>query len=328
MTLSWSLRLLCLLLVVFGLLLAILQLALARSAPFILSRLRSAPPRRRERALYRIQLAPPFAALFMTASVCVPAYLRFEPSRQLENVSGLCVVLAATTALWLSFSLLRGLSTVFRTQRFTRACRRSGQLLQHTCPTPVLAVERPAYPVALLGFFRPLIIVSSDLLAENGLRPDALAVALDHERAHALHRDNWKLLSLSFLPRVDFLAGNPWPSAWRTAADWAADEDAVGGDTNRSLLLAEAIVRTARTARTARSRAGSMAPVIHTALTSAETGLVMRIDRLLHPGPTRAGRSFVFPALAALILLAATAAVAAAPWIYSVAESLLHLGRF
>jgi len=326
MTLSWSLRLVCLLLIVFGLLLTVLQLALSRSAPFILRRLQSASPRRRERALYRIQLAPPLAALFMTAAVCIPAYLRFEPNREVESVSGLCLLLAATTGLWLSVSLFRGLRTLRHTLRFTRACRQSGQLVQQCGPTPVLAVERPAYPFALLGFLRPLIIVSTDLLAENGLCSDALAVALDHERSHARHRDNWKLLSLSFLPRLRFLTGDPWTPAWRAAADWAADDEAVAGDSGRSLLLAEAIVRAAQTART-RAVVGA-ALVIHTALTSAEAGLVTRIDRLLHPRPTRAARSFVVPALAALSLLAAAAAIAASPWIYSLSESLLHFGRF
>jgi len=325
MNLSWSLRLVCLLLIVFGVLLAILHLVLARCAPFVLRRLRSAPPRHRERTLYRIQLAPPLAALFMTTAVCIPAYLRFEPNRQVESVSGLCLLLAAATGLWLSVSLFRGLRTLRHTLRFTRACRRSGQLLPGAGALPVFAVERPAWPVALLGFLRPLIIVSTDLLAEHGLRSDALAIALDHERSHATHRDNWKLLSLSFLPRLNFLTGDPWTPAWRAAADWAADDDAVRGDRNRSLLLAEAIVRTARTARVL---TGHAAPVIHTALTTAEARLVTRIDRLLHPHPVHARRSFVLPSLSALVLLAATAAIAASPWIYRLSESLLHLGRF
>lgn len=326
MTLSWTLRLLCLLFIVFGMFLAILQLALARSAPFILRRLQSAPPRRRERALLRIQFAPTSAALFMTLAVCIPAYLRFEPVHQVESVSELCLLLAAATGLWLSFSLFRGLRTLRHTLRFTRACRRSGRLVQQFESTPILAIERPSYPVALLGFIRPLIIVSADLLADGGLRPAALAIALDHERSHARHRDNWKLLSLSFLPRLNFLIADPWISAWRAAADWAADDDAVRGDSTRSLLLAEAIVRTAQVART-RAVIGS-APVIHTALTSAEYGLVTRIDRLLHPRPRRTQRSFVLTALAALTVLASATAIAAAPWVYSLSESLLHFGRF
>lgn len=328
MILSYSLRLLCLLLVVFGTLCATLQFVLARSAPFLLRRIESAPARRRERILYSIQLAPVLAALFIAAAACLPAYIRFEPNRACESVSALCLVLTSATALWIGASLLRGLSIVLRTLRFARACRRSGQLLPTCGSTPVLALERPTPPVALLGFRRPVIIVSSDLLAADRLQPDALAVALDHERSHALHRDNWKLLSLAFLPRIRLRFGDPWTHAWRSAADWAADDDAARGDTHRSLLLAEAIVQTARTARANRVSVHPEAPVIQTALTSAESGLATRIDRLVHPGPAIAQPRSSAANFVALVLLTAIAALSVAPWIYPLSESLLHLGRF
>jgi hypothetical protein len=327
-TLSYSLRLLCLVLIVFGLLNAVLQMLLTRCAPFILRRLESAAARRRERILYRIQLAPALVSLFLAAAVCIPAYLRFEPTQEAENVSGLCLLLALATGLWIAFSWLRGSRTGLRTLRFTRDCRRSGQLLQRCGATPVLAVPRTAYPVALLGFRKPVIIVSTDLLDPSRLNADAFAVALDHECSHALHRDNWKLLSLSFLPRLGLLFGNPWQPSWQAAADWAADDDAVRGDLNRSLLLAEAIVQTAQAARAARVRTNAVTPVIHTALTSGEAGLAARIDRLLHPRTTLTKRSSFFPGLSAIVLLTAVAAIATAPWIYSVSESLLHFGRF
>ncbi|HEY1808785.1 MAG TPA: hypothetical protein VGG42_09495, partial [Acidobacteriaceae bacterium] len=308
MTLSWSLRLVCLLLVVFALLLAILQLALVRCAPFILRRLESASARRRESILYRIQLAPFLAAFVLTTAACIPAYVRFEPSGETESVSALCLLFAFAAVLWIASSLLRGLRIALRTLHFTSACRRSGQLLEHRGGTPVLVVPPTTHPVALLGFRQPLIIVSADLLTRSRLPHGALAVALDHERSHVLHRDNWKLLSVSFLPRLSPLVCDPWTPAWRSAADWAADDDAVRSDTNRSLLLAEAIVQSARAARLS----GSPAPVIHSALTSAEAGLVARIDRLVHPRPVVAQPPSSLTSLAALILLAAIAAIAAA----------------
>jgi hypothetical protein len=320
--LSWSLRLLCLLLIVCGLLQATVQLILARCAPLILRRLQAAPARRRERILYSIQLAPSVAALFITAAACVPAYVRFEPNPGPESVSGLCLLLASAGALWITYSLLRGFRIAFRTVRFTRACRRSGQLLLRSSNPPVLAVARPAYPVALLGFLRPVIVVSAQLLADSRLRPEALTVALDHERSHALHRDNWKLLSLSFLPRLNLLFRDPWEPSWRAAADWAADDDAVRGDATRSLLLAEALLHAARAVRP------SSRPFACTALTSAEAGLAARIDRLLHPRAIRTNRSSVLPGFSAVILLAALSAIAASPWIYSLSESLLHFGKF
>lgn len=324
MILPYSLRLLCLLLLVCGALCAALQLILTRCAPFILRRLESLPARRRERALYRIQIAPALAALFIAATVCIPAYLRFEPTRAAENIGGVCLLLALAVALWIGVSLGRGLRTGLRTLRFTRACRRTGQALPLGGSTPVVALARTPFPVALLGCLRPLILISADLLASNRLHPDALDVALAHERSHARHRDNWKLLSLAFLPHLHRLLGDPWGPAWRTAADWAADDDAVHGDPSRSLLLAEALVHTARVAVTTRA---SARPVIHTALTSADAGLAARVDRLLHPSPVLPLRVSLLPSLAAALVLAALAAIATSPWIYPLSESLLHLGR-
>jgi beta-lactamase regulating signal transducer with metallopeptidase domain len=322
MILSYALRLICLVLTVFAGLCAMLELILARCAPSILRRLDSASPRRRERLLYRIQLAPAVVALVIAAAACIPSYVRFEPTREAESVSGLCALMAFAAALWIGCSLLRGLRTSVRTLRFTHSCRRSGQFKQYCGATPVLAVAHPAWPIALLGFSRPLIIVSADLLAPGRLEPAAFAVALDHERSHALHRDNWKLLSLSFLPRVGLVFGDPWQPAWQAAADWAADDDAVRGDPNRSLLLAEALVRAARAVRPASAR------IVCTALTSAEAGLAARIDRLVHPHPAPNEPSAFLPGLTAVLLLATVAALVASPWIYPLSESLLHLGRF
>lgn len=319
MTLSWSLRLLCLLLIAAGALLAVLQLVLARSAPAILRRLAGMAARRRERVLYWLQMGPLLAALFTAGALCIPGYLRFETNHAREFVSGVCPLAAALIALWFAFALFRGARIALRSARYARACRRAGRLLPLSPAPPVLAVSHPAHPVALHGLRQPVIIVSAEWLSSGVLQHDTLAVALEHERSHARHRDNWKLLSLSFLPRIP--GRDPWKQDWQTAADWAADDDAVSGDPDRSLLLAEALVLAARSVRPTAAR------IACTALTSAEAGLAARIDRLVHPRPTHALRPSRLPALAAVLLLATLAVLAASPWIYSLSESLLHLGR-
>lgn len=319
MILSYTLRLLCLLLIVSGLLHLALQLGLARNARSILRRLKAAPARRQERVLYLLQTGPPLASTFIAAALCIPGYLRYEPHQAAEGVGWLCLLAAGVVGLWFGSGLLRGLRITLRTLHFTRTCRRRGQLLPTPgSGTPLLTVTDPDCPLGLIGFLRPLILISQDLVQPGGLHPRALPVALDHERSHALHFDNWKLLSLSFLPR---LPADPWQQPWQAASDWAADDDAVRGDPARSLLLAEALVRAARSVRPSR------ASVIRTALTTAEAGLAARIDRLIHPrhASPAAGNS-PLPALAALALITVGAAAAASPCIYGLSEALLHLG--
>lgn len=326
MTLSYTLRLVCLLTVVCGVVTAALQILLACGSRFVLRHLDGAAARRRERILYLTQIAPLLVAVLVASALCLPEYLLHEPTHETEPVGWLFLLLAAAVGLWFGLALLRGFRVVLRTLRFVTACRRSGRLVAHRgSEAPMLALDHANPPVGLIGFLRPLILISSDLLEAGGLGPGALEVALDHERSHAAHRDNWKLLTLSFLPRLRRLPAlsDRWMRPWQEAADWAADEDAVRGDPARSFLLAEALVRAARSVR------GSHAAVISTALTSADTELAARVDRLLRPRLASSSTQMPGPfGLAAVVLSAIGAAVIASPWIYDLSERLLHLGGF
>lgn len=324
MTLSYTLRLLCILTIAAGLMDAASQLILALSARRILGRLDCLKPRRRERALYMLQIGPLVLAAFTAGALCLPAYLHGETNLESERVSILCLVVAAVVALWFGFSVMRGLRMALHTLRFSRACRRSGRMLSRCTEIPVFAVPNPGVPLGLVGFLHPLILVSSELVGTNSaLAPGALDLALAHEHSHAAHRDNWKLLALSFLPRLDRLipGGNPWKEPWQMAADCAADDDAVRGDPARSLLLAEALVTAARAVRISRT------PYICSALTSAEAGLAARVDRLIHPrADARPSDPSPLFMLAGLAVFAVAAAFTLSPWIYALSESLLHLG--
>lgn len=327
MTLSWTLRLLCVLTVVTGMVLAGSELLLALAARSIRRHLEDVSARWRERFFYGIQIGPALFAAFVAGVVCLPAYLRGETNLASESVSRLCLIAAAIIALWFAFTLLRGLRLLIRTVRFTQTCRRCGQFLAQSGDIPILEVADAGPPVRLIGFFRPLILVSSALTGEeHTIGPDAFELALAHERSHARHHDNWKLLMLRLLPRIHRLlpGGDPWGQPWQQAADCAADDDAVAGDPARSVLLAEALVTAARTAKEA---GHSCAPCICTALTADDTALAIRIHRLLHPQPI--ANSFGPPllfTLAALALLSAVAAFTLSPWIYALSERLLHVG--
>jgi beta-lactamase regulating signal transducer with metallopeptidase domain len=323
MTLSYAPRLLCVLIIAVGFVLAASQIVLALAAPWILGDLDTLTARSRERILYSLQIGPALFAVFVTGAICLPAYLRGEANLESESVSGLCLLVAAVVTFWFGSAVLRGLRITVRTVRFARACHRSGRVLTHGSDIPVLEIPDPGRPVCLIGFFRPLILVSSSLTSTASGTFD---LALAHERSHADHRDNWKLLTLRFLPRFDRLlpGGDPWSRPWQKAADWAADDDAVRGEATRSLLLAEALVTAARAAN---SVSLSRAPYICTALTTADAGLAARVDRLLHPRHNdRPSGSSTVLALASLAIFAGAAACALSPWIYALSERLVHLG--
>lgn len=320
MNLPYALRLICLTAVVTGLMAAALEGLLAAGAGRVLRLLRGWSARQRERALFRIQMAPLTMALLLAGAVCVPEYVRYEPRGTTEGVSGTCVAMAGLALLWLTWRVPGALLAVLRTAMLTRVWRRTADETRRG--VPVVTVERAGATVALAGLTRPVILVSRE--ARETLSEAAMEVALDHERAHAAHGDNWKLLALRLLPRMPwtFTGGGRWMRLWQEAAEWAADDAAAGGVRERRLLLAETLVRVARAA------GAPGTGIIQTALSCGEAELAARVERLVGCAPRsgEAGAGRWVPA--ALLALAAgvASAAAAAPWVYEVSERILHLG--
>jgi beta-lactamase regulating signal transducer with metallopeptidase domain len=229
------------------------------------------------------------------------------------------------TATWYGISAFAGLRIALRTILFTRACRRDGQgVVAAPNQTPIITFSGPAHRVALVGLVDPFIFISSSLMEEGGLDPFALEVVLDHERSHAAQRDNWKLLSLHCLPRLDLRlpGGRTWMQLWRNAAEWAADEDAVRGSSVRAFQLAETLVYFSR-------HAGEQdRPVACTALLCGEAELVTRVERLIHREadssvPERRATALAFWSL---VLVVALSLASLTPWLHELPEHLLHLG--
>ena len=323
MTLPYVPRLICLLAVVVGLIHVAMQIVLAMNAPLILRLLRSATARQCERALYLIQVGPFTVALLFAVGICLPEYVLHEPASGSEDVSRICIFLSSAVLLWFGVSGFKGLRIAVRTVRFVRACRVAGQPsgLSHA-GIPVISVPHRGHLIALVGFVNPVILVSRNLIGPDGLGEAAVQMALDHEGSHAVCKDNWKLLSLGFLPRLSCgVRGGTWFRHWQIAAECAADDEAVRDDPARRLLLAEALVRFARSAEP------FDLPVIHTALSCWNEWLFTRVNRLIgSPVYPSASHRSVLPVWIGLTAGLLSAAIAIMPWIYRVSERILHLG--
>jgi hypothetical protein len=323
MNFPYVLRLTCLLAVVVGLVQVLLQLFLAANARPTLQLLQQTTARQRERALYWLQVGPVLTALLFAAGICLPEYVRHEPGVGAERVGWISILLASSFVLWFGTAAAGGLHIAARTMRFVRAGRIAGQDSGiRRAGIPVLSIPHDGHFIALAGLLNPVILVSRSLLESGGLDEEALGLALDHERAHAVCRDNWKLLSLSCLPRLHWGSRrDPWMQHWRRAAECAADDDAVRGDRVRGLLLADTLLRIARTAYS------PCPPLIYTALVTGNEDLTVRIDRLIgNPAvPSEAQRSMLRPGIvAALAVIGAVLAIS--PWVYGISELILHLG--
>jgi hypothetical protein len=174
-----------------------------------------------------------------------------------------------------------------RSARHVRSCRRLAR-----CSTlagssqPVWILDAPAPLLALVGVFGSRVAISSPVM--NVLPAGPLAAALRHEAAHRVSRDNLKRLLLLLAP--DMLPGFHGFGAiernWARLTEWAADDEAVGGDAHLSLYLAAALVRIAR-------MGGAPTPSpLATSFLGDPHELSARVDRLLNPAlsgpvPTR-----------------------------------------
>jgi len=287
MMLPYSVRLVCLCLACFGLVQVFAGLivsALANRAIALAGRL---PARSAAGLLLGIRLLPAGASLVAILVLCLPSYFLLEEDAASEPVSWLCIAAALVGASVLAIGLARGVRALLRSPRVGRpaAIRIAGE---ECC-----LVDSAQPMLVLTGVFRARLLLSPPVL--RALPANELSVALSHERAHRISRDNLKRLLLRLAPL-------PLPAldrAWSKYAEWAADDAAVHGDANRSLALASALVRFARL-----NAPGWPLPLA-SSLFGEEGGLAARVERLLAaPTPVPADFPRWLPLAAAAGLLA------------------------
>jgi Zn-dependent protease with chaperone function len=280
MSLAYSMRLLCicfasffLILVVFGGIINIAARGAIRSAG-------SMKPRFASRFLFALRMMPLGLAAFAVFGLCIPSYLWLEPNSGWEQVGWPCLALALLGVAACFESFARVMLAALRSLRFGKACRKVGrQTVLGRDSMPATIVPQSAPLLAVAGIFRPRLIVSADVL--QALSPEELDAALRHERAHGIWRDNFKRLLFLAAPRgLVFSKGlGAIERQWSKFAEWAADDFAAAGDSQKALSLAEALVRIARL--------GTFAPQPAIVSSFVEgSDLSERVDRLLRVAPS------------------------------------------
>jgi Zn-dependent protease with chaperone function len=312
MTPSYLARLLLLSSTAFFLLEIVVGALVASIAPAAIRRAATIRPRDAARWLLTLRLLPAAFATLVVAALCVPSYLRFEPRVAREEVGIACVCAAILGAAIGAAGIYQALRALVRSRLYLRRC---GGVESRVEGEKVWIVRHSA-GLALAGIVHPRLLIS--VTAWNDLSGDQLAVALRHERAHRVSRDNMKRLLLLLAPAI-FPRLRALESAWAKCSEWAADDHAAEGDANRSLALAAALVRVARL------QSGIAMPPMVTSLVEADEDLSFRVERLLHPAPLNEAN--LRPAAIALFgvaLLIAASAMSPA-WLHLVHQLLEKL---
>jgi len=326
MILSYSMRLLSLSLASFFLLYAASGLAVWLAAPFAIRLTQRLQPRAAAMFLFCARILPLALAAIVVVFLCVPAYYWIEPDIPYEPVGFVCLALAALGAATLIYALARDLLALVGTFRFIRNCRRAGgDVKMPGVSFSALLVEAEAPLFLLTGIFRPRLVLTRGVLRR--LTGEQLEVALRHERAHWHSRDNLKRLLLQLAPGIyPFSRGfTALEHAWTRLSEWAADEEAAGGDAHRALSLAEALLCVAR------SNAALQPPLLCTSLAADHQGLEDRVNRLLSTAPPSSGqpkwlRPFRGGIILLLSVLLGVALLQSATFsaVHRLLESLLH----
>ena len=326
MILSYLLRLLCLCLASFFLLNAFGVLLVRAFAGRVLHFAETQPAALAARFLLILRLLPSALAMLFVVLLGVPSYVRLEPSVASEQVGVVCILLGILgLATWWG-AILRAMRALYLSIHHNRcfvAAARETPAPAHSPRMLVIEGDRPV--LALSGLLRPRLLLSSSLL--RALSPDELRAALAHEHAHRASRDNWK--RLLFLLAPDALPfRNPLyviEQRWAKFTEWAADDRAVAGDSQRALSLASALLRVARLG------ANPPLPYLSTSLLAGGHDLRARVDRLLQPAiPALSSRSQTRHRLLAISLLsvgvltALLAAPAALHFVHELQELLLR----
>ena len=282
MTVPYLLRLLCLSMASFFLVNAVAGLAASFVSRRAIRFAETMRPRSAARFLFTLRLLPLVLGAGAVLGLCIPSYFWLEPEGTPERVGFACLALVVLGAASWSVSVARIARAFAASVRCNRLWRQAGQ--EACLPgeiSKVTIVEKETPLLALAGVLRPRLVVSRCVL--GALSAEQLDVVLYHENAHCTSHDNLKRLFLLLAPDpIPFVFGfSRIERAWAKFTEWAADDEAARGDSQRALTLAAALLRVARMG------AGPRLSFLHTSLVAGSDDLSARVDRLLCLEPAR-----------------------------------------
>lgn len=280
MALPYLLRLMCLCFAAFFIVHAAASIVVWIGAPAAMRVAERAKPGFSAKFLFIFRMFPSALTLFLVVGFCIPSYLWLEPLTAGEKVGVACLLAAALGAAVWALSIVRVGYSLLRTSRYMSNCQRDGQeVTVEGESAPVLVVRRESPLMAVAGLLHPKLIVSRGVLQR--LTPEQREAAFRHEQAHQASRDNLKRFLCLLAPDAfPFVSGfRKIERQWARYTEWAADDHAVAGDSQRALSLAAALVSVAKLGVTHQS--SFLLSSLYSPLVAEDEDLAVRVDRLL-----------------------------------------------
>jgi hypothetical protein len=280
MALPYLLRLLCLCFATFFIVHAASAILVWIGAPAAFRVAQHSKPGFAAKFLFLFRMFPFAVTLLVVLGFCIPSYLWLEPLASGEKVGFACLGAAAMGLIVWMLSAFRVGFSLLRTSRYMSSCERNGQ--ETTVDgeaSPVLVLKRDAPVMAVAGLVRPRLIVSRGVLTK--LTPEQREAAFRHEQAHQVSRDNLKRFLCLLAPdALPFISGfRKIERQWARYTEWAADDHAVAGDSQRALSLAAALVSVAKMG--VDHQPAYLLSSLYCPLVAEDEDLAVRVDRLL-----------------------------------------------
>jgi Zn-dependent protease with chaperone function len=198
--------------------------------------------RHRSDLLFSLRILPLVATCVFTLLFVVPSFVLLEPRQSMEPVGEIPLLLGSLFLLLVAGGAFNALSTYTKTSHTVTRWLSGASLVSSRHSVPVYQI-RPSFPALTLAGIREHKMLLSEAAA-SVLTPNEMDVALKHEIAHALRRDNLKKLVL----RVCAFPGMAQlESGWADAEEMTADDDAVSSPSD-ALDLAAALIKLSRLA--------------------------------------------------------------------------------
>jgi len=280
MALPYLLRLLCLCFATFFIVHAASATLVWIGAPAAFRVAQHSKPGFAAKFLFLFRMFPFALTLFLVLGFCIPSYLWLEPLVSGEKVGFACLSAAMMGFIVWMLSVVRVGFSLLRTSRYMNSCRRNGQeVTVEGEASPVLVLKRDTPVMAVAGLVRPRLIVSRGVLSK--LTPEQREAAFRHEQAHQASRDNLKRFLCLLAPdALPFISGfKKIERQWARYTEWAADDHAVAGDSQRALSLAAALVSVAKMG--VDHQPAFLLSSLYSPLVTEDEDLKVRVDRLL-----------------------------------------------
>ena len=244
----------------------------------------------RARRLAWLRALPVTAALSGTLWATT-AFAIYEPRRSDETFGILLTGLASVPAVLLAAAAWRWLRATWHAQLVQRRWLRDAEpIALDGTDLPAVAIPSSFPVVAVMGLFRPRLVIARSVIA--ACTPLELRAIVAHEQAHVVRRDNWTRLALTVLPDVlGWLpASRQLTASWHAAAEDAADDGAGSLGRDGRLALAQALIRVARMAPAETSAAATDARLLPATALFRGDDIARRVQRLVAPAGTDTAR--------------------------------------